>query len=200
MTISSFNSKIISLSPSAIIDLSIESLDCDDSTESSLTNDDGLEILDTSLFSGSFRWTDITKFADESPEAVHRKQSFGDQLAASFVPNNVANDDGVHVMEVVGSATSTTVTVSAKTNGNENKSPGRGHSTELGERISLLLNSPTNSPRSAMTGFWNNNQVVVRKTLTNTTHTTIIDDVVSLDEFEGESSKLVCASMTRMRV
>jgi len=53
------------------------------------------------------------------------------------------------------------------------------YSTESGERISLLLNSPTNSPRSGMTGTFNNQ--VVGKTN---------DDYVREDKLPCHSTEL----------
>jgi len=166
MDSNSFNSKVISLSPTQIIDLSLGSLDTysfdDDTYSSSLTND--VDTFNSDAFTGSFRWTDLTKVADASPRTISRLPSIVNDEADVTDEKNELHKD---------LATTKDQQLQQPLRRGRRKDYYKGplpatschnHVTELGGRISLLLSSPTNSPRSAMTGYWNN-QVVGRKTL-----------------------------------
>lgn len=129
---SSTKRKSVSLSPSVIIGLSLACLDSDGDSDvnSSLTTSDGEydSEVESEVVSGAFRWSELAKFSDASPGAVFRKR------AAGATRKNKKAD----------------TTKPSK----DDKTPQtpRRTSTELGERISLLVNSPTNSPRSVMAG------------------------------------------------
>jgi hypothetical protein len=182
-------SNTVSLSASAIIGLPLVSLDGegDSDIDSSLTTNDG-EYLDSEVEYGAFRWSELAKFSDESPDAIFRKHSV-DVVAAT---RNEKVDTAKPAEEI-------------ETNRQGDDKMARRTSTELGERISLLLNSPTNSPRSVMTGH-RNGLVIGRKTLkkprTSSETEAIVDiaddDIISLDNDETDYD--LCVSMEQMRM
>lgn len=196
----------IAFSRSDIIDMSIDSLDEDQDYDecyysfddvddnSSLTNDG--DTFEPSSFSGSFRWADVTKFADDSPEVgprkpLRRNRSSSLSTHSTGGPTAPPPPPPPFVDECPEAATrqperqnhsssrSTGSTCAAK----PPPSPPSATASKLGRRISLLMNSPTNSPRSTITCY-RNSQVVGRKTLKKVVKndSTMIHDLTPRDE------------------
>lgn len=154
--------------------------DVDDN--SSLTNDG--ETFEPSSFSGSFRWTDLTKFADDSSQAAPRKPLRRNRSSSRSKiggpappppPPPFADESKEAAPRQPERRTSSTTCEAIP-------SPPPTAS-KLGKRISLLASSPTNSPRSSMTCYWNK-QIVGRKTLKKVVkiESTVITDLNPRDE------------------
>ena len=147
------NHSIVTLSSEDITILSIDSLhtrDMDDALDDS---------------AGIFRWTDVTKFADGKPAKLTRKKSFDasrdehrDAPLRPFVrrgkrPKPIGSKRPVFVTTPsYMSPKPPCRSVSNSHDQNEQQQHLQSTPTTLGQRISLLVSSPTNSPRSTIAG------------------------------------------------
>jgi len=176
-------STVIAFSCSDIIDLSNDSLDEDEDYDecyfdyvddnSSLTNDG--DTFEPSSFSGSFRWADLTKFADDSPEVGPRKplrrnrssslstHSTGGPTPPPPPPPPFADECPEAATRQQERQNRSSSRSAGSTCAAKPPPPPSATASKLGKRISLLMNSPTNSPRSTITCY-RNSQIVGRKT------------------------------------
>jgi len=184
------------------IDLSDNENDDGFYTSSLTYNDDGESYYDDQE-AGSFRWTDITKFADASPAIVDsRGRPASTEAEEDEAENDLdisrRNNFRLKVANRSNIAMGQRGRVMDRTPRPQPRRPTppppeQRNSTDLGNRISHLLLSPNSSPRTVMAGirrgrvvgrkkFRESTDTRTRKTTRTTTTTSIADEVIPDEE------------------